>query len=178
MLLAFLLPAPPNPAGLQGACNSGKGAACDELGNRLQDGLGVRRDESRAVELFRKACKRKNQDGCADEARALALGVGQPPDPRSALPRLEKLCKAGRPRACGHLGDLFLRGLGAPQDATRAESLLTGACDQHYPRACANLVPVAYRKGDRDKAEQFANRACELGDAGGCAYLGDLYASS
>jgi TPR repeat protein len=177
MLLALLLLATIRND-LEKSCARGNPAACDDLGNRLQDGLGVRRDVARAAELFRKACRGKHEDGCADDARALALGEGQDAKPYAALPRLEMMCKAGRPRACGHLGDLFLRGLGGKDDTARAEPLLTGACDKRYARACANLVPVAYGRGERDRAEKFAQRACDLGDASGCAYLGDLYATS
>src|SRR2546430_15725284 len=36
------------------SCGAGKAAACEELGNRLQEGLGVRGGEGRAAQLFRK----------------------------------------------------------------------------------------------------------------------------
>jgi TPR repeat protein len=178
MVLAILLLAAASPAELEKSCNAGKPAACDELGNRLQDGVGVRRDEVRAAELFRKACKMKHQDGCADDARALALGEGQEANPRAALPRLEQLCKAGWLRACGHLGDIFSRGIGAPQDSTRAEGLLTTSCDKGVARACLTLAVAAFRGGSRGRAEDLALRGCELGDPAGCAYVGALYAST
>ena len=103
MTFALLIVAAISAADLEKSCNAGKAAACDELGGRLRDGFGVRRDQVRAAQLFRKACQGKDKDGCADDARALALGDGQDSDPRKALPRLEQLCKSGRARACGHL---------------------------------------------------------------------------
>jgi len=102
--LALVLLAAATPQTLEQDCAKGNAAACDELGSRLRDGLGVRRDEGRAAALFRKSCEGKNASGCADDARALALGEGQDADPRAALPRLEQLCKADSARACGYLG--------------------------------------------------------------------------
>src|SRR6266850_3294051 len=106
MILAVLLLAAVSPAALEKSCDAGDAAACDELGIRLRDGIGIRRDEARAADLFRKSCKGKDKGGCADDARALAMGEGQDADAHAALPRLEHLCKAGSGRACGHLGDL------------------------------------------------------------------------
>src|SRR5438067_11601012 len=141
MIVAFVILAAAGAVDLKHSCRAGKAAACDELGNRLEEGLGVRRDETRAAHLFRKACKEKNPDGGADDARALALREGQPADPRAALPRLETLCKQGRIRACAHRGDLFLLGVGAPLDATRAEVLLSWACDKGRVLAWSRLAP-------------------------------------
>lgn len=179
ILLIALLAATAPAAALEKSCNAGKIAACDELGARYSDGLGVKRDETRAGELFRKSCKAGNRDGCADDARALALGVGQPADPKAALPRLDKMCKEGQSRACGHLGEVFLRGLGGPQDAPLAEDLLAKACDKGFGRACSNLASAVYKAApQREQAKALSLRGCNLGDPAGCAYLGDLYASS
>jgi TPR repeat protein len=178
MIITMLLLAAVSPADLETSCNADGAAACDELGNRVHDGLAVPRNLVRAAELFRKACKGKNQDGCADAARALALGEGQQADPKAALPRLEQMCKSGHARACGHLGDLFSRGLGSPQDSTRADGLLAKACDAGVARACSNLASVLFTGGSREQAEDLAEKGCDLGDPAGCAYLGDLYARS
>src|SRR3989442_2395244 len=129
MIGAVVMLAAVSAVELERSCGAGKAAACEELGNRLQAGLGVRRDEARAAQLFRKACRAKNADGCADDARALALGEGQPADPRAALPRLENLCHQGRARACANLGDLFCCGLAQRQGSVRAERLLADACE-------------------------------------------------
>jgi uncharacterized protein len=179
MILLIALLAASTPAALEKSCKAGKIAACDELGGRYVDGLGVRRDETRAADLFRKACKAGNQDGCADDARALALGEGQPADANAAVKRLDKLCKDGRDRACGHLGEVLLRGLGKPQDAPLAEDLLAKACDKGFGRACSNLASAVYKAAaQRDQAEALSLRGCKLGDPAGCAYVGDLYALS
>jgi len=175
MILAILLLAAATPADLEKSCNAGKAKACDELGNLFHDGFGVHRDDTRAAQLFRKACKGKNSDGCADDARATALGEGQTANAKTALPRLEQMCTAGSARACGNLGDLFVRHLGSPQDATRVEALLSQACDKGFARACSNLASIAFHTGAKEHAEDLAQRACELGDPSGCAHLGDLY---
>src|SRR2546426_6785778 len=99
MIVAVVMLAAVSAVELERSCGAGKAAACEELGNRLQAGLGVRRDEGRAAQLFRKACRAKNADGRADDARALALGGGQPGGPRAGPPRLGKLCQQGRGRA-------------------------------------------------------------------------------
>jgi TPR repeat protein len=177
-MLALLALAAVTPVDLEKSCNASDATACFELGTRVHDGIGARRDLARAADLFRKACKGKHRDACADDARALALGEGQPANPRAAIPALEKMCKQGQARACGNLGDLFLRGLGGPQDSLRGEKLLEDACGKKVARACANLVTVAYRTGDAERAEQLAEQADDLGDPVGYGYLGDLYATS
>src|SRR3989442_9442583 len=101
MIVAVMMLAAVSAVELERSCGAGKAAACEELGNRLQEGLGVRRDEARAAQLFPKACRAQNADGCADDPRALALGGGQPADPPLAPPRLAKLCKQGRAPARG-----------------------------------------------------------------------------
>ncbi len=178
MIFAILLLAAATPADLEKSCDAGKAKACDELGNLFHDGFGVHRDDVRAAQLFRKACKGKNPDGCADDARASALGEGQTANEKAALPRLEQMCKAGSARACGNLGDLFGRHLGAPQDASRVEDLLSHACGKGVARACSNLASIAFHTGAKKRAEDLAQRACELGDPSGCAHLGDLYIST
>ena len=175
MIFAILLLAAATPADLEKSCDAGKAKACDELGNLFHDGFGVHRDDARAAELFRKACKGKSRDGCADDARASALGEGQTANAKAALPRLEQMCKAGNARACGNLGDLFVRHLGGPQDATRVEDLLSRACDKGVARACSNLASIAFHAGEKELAQDLAQRACELGDPAGCAHLGDLF---
>jgi TPR repeat protein len=177
IMFAVLLAAV-SPVDLENSCNAGNAADCLQLGVRIHDGIGVRRDPTRAADLFRKACKGKNQDGCADDAHALALGEGQSPNPRTAIPRLEKMCKQGHPRACGDLGDLFMRGMGGPQDTLRGEKLLEDACNKRDARACSNLATLAYRAGDAERAEQLAEEADELGNPVGYAHLGDLYAQT
>src|ERR1700737_5415446 len=94
MIFAILLVAAATPADLEKSCNAGKAKACDQLGNLFHDGFGVHRDDVRASQLFRKACKGKNSDGCADDARASALGEGQAANAKTALPPLEQMCKA------------------------------------------------------------------------------------
>ena len=175
IIFAMLLAAV-SPVDLERSCNAGNPADCLQLGTRVHDGIGVRRDPARAADLFRKACKGKSQDGCADDAYVLALGEGQSPNPRTAIPRLEKMCKQGQARACGNLGDLFMRGVGGPQDALRGEKLLEDACNKRDARACSNLTMLAYRAGDAERAEQLAEEADELGNPVGYAHLGDLYA--
>ena len=176
--LAIVLFAASAPQSVEQACVKGSAAACDELGTRLRDGLGIRRDEARAAELFRRSCEGKDRNGCADDARALALGDGVDANPRAALPRLEQMCKADNPRACGHLGEVFARGLGGPQDAIRSDGLLQGACDKGAARACVTLASLLLLQGKLERAEEMAQRGCDLGEPAGCAYLGDLFARS
>src|SRR2546426_8758053 len=109
MIVAVVMLAAVSAVELERSCGAGKSAACEELGNRLQAGLGVRRDEAPAAQLFRKAGMAENADGCADDARALALGEGAPAGPRAALPRPGKLFQHGRAPAPAHLRALFSR---------------------------------------------------------------------
>lgn len=46
------------------SCYSGSTAGCHNLGVLYQRGLGVNQDDSKAKELYKKACDGKLQEGC------------------------------------------------------------------------------------------------------------------
>src|SRR2546426_7823724 len=96
MIVAVVMLAAVSAVELERSCGAGKAAACEELGNRLQAGLGVRRDEGPAPPLFPQAWRAKKAGGCADGARAPALGGGEPAGARPEPPRPGKRWPHGR----------------------------------------------------------------------------------
>src|SRR2546421_626362 len=144
MIVEFVILAAAGALDLERACGAGKAAACDELGSRLEEGLGVRRDETRAAQLFRKACKEKNPDGCADDARARDLGD---------------------PSACSFLGDTYARS----NDMVRAILFFKRACDAGFAHGCAGQGYLLLESGaDPEKARRLLRTGCAGGDEKAC----------
>ena len=56
-------------------CNGGNFLACAVLGFMYDNGEGVRQDDSRALQLFGKACDLKDEDGCKNYAILKNRGV-------------------------------------------------------------------------------------------------------
>jgi TPR repeat protein len=169
------VPAGPTAAQLQRSCNKGKGADCDELGNRWRFGIGMSRSDARAADFFRKACAAKDPDGCADDAFAAGLGLGQKADAAGALARLGKQCKEGVARACGNLATLYSQGLGGPDDVKLAEPMWVDACKKGHLESCSNVSAAAFRDGDFGRFNKFGRAACDYGDPDGCASLAEFH---
>src|SRR5207302_11103 len=155
MIVAVVMLAAFSAVELERSCGAGKAAACEELGNRLQEGLGVRRDEARAAQLFRKACRAKSADGCADDARSLALHA----------------CDLGDPSGCSYLGDTYARS----NDTVRAILFFRRACEGGFAHGCAGQGYLLLNSGaDPKKARELLQAGCAGGDENACHAVRDL----
>jgi TPR repeat protein len=64
-------------AGCTAQCDAGDGAACSSLGGMYRTGgHGVARDETRAVELYRRACNLGSAKGCTNLREMYSDGRG------------------------------------------------------------------------------------------------------
>jgi uncharacterized protein len=174
VLFAILIAAIPTAGQLEKSCSAGKGAACDELGNRYRLSLGVKPSETKAADAYKAACRHKDPDGCADDAFAKAIGLGQARDP-AAAGKLETQCKAGVARACGRLGHLLVEGISVTENRERGETLMTDACKAGDLESCTNMSIISWQIGDFPRSEKFGHAACDNGDAEGCATIADFY---
>src|SRR5260370_17836918 len=85
------------PSALDKSCKAGKAAACRELADLSRLGRAVPQDDQRAAQLWKRACKLGDADGCADDALAAVLGTGQYAEPIPPLARLDKPFKPTHP---------------------------------------------------------------------------------
>jgi TPR repeat protein len=182
MLLALLtlLLSAPTPiqvtADLNKTCAKGNAAACDELGNRYRFGIGTKRSDARAADMFKRSCKGKDPAGCADDALMLGLGFGERANPEAAIARLDKQCKEGLNRACGNMALLALHVNGA--DGKKAQDMMADSCRKGDLESCTNVSVLSWQSGNRDKALKYGRAACDNGHADGCEQLGILYLAS
>src|SRR5439155_677257 len=108
-ILALLLLAVVSPVDLEKSCNAGNAGDCLQLGIRIHDGFGVRRDPALAA--------RASHAGDAERAEQLA----------------EEADDLGDPVGYAHLGDLYAR----TNDTVRAIVYFKHACDAGMAHGCA-----------------------------------------
>jgi TPR repeat protein len=152
---------------------------CASLGLLYQQGLGVTADDERAVQLFRLACDAGGAHGCTGLALAHLSGRGVEQDLGRARELLEQACQGGSLDGCGELARLHEQGPveagGAEPDLERAMALYELTCHGGVAGGCTAwgrlLLDGELPEADIRGALLF-ERACLLGDAEGCGYLG------
>lgn len=82
------------------ACKQGDMAACTNLGNKFERGLGVQADPSRAVPLYLRAYGLGSSYGSATLAALYENGKGVAQDRVRASELYSKACKGGNAAGC------------------------------------------------------------------------------
>ena len=91
-------------------------------------------------------------------------------DNKTAIKFFRKACSADLMTGCTHGGILLFRqGTHSSSQWKEAKKMFTKACDADHDRACYNLGTLSYKEGRQSKAIRFYHKACEMGNAGGCA---------
>jgi len=153
----------------------GKAAACEELGNRLQEGsaCGATRPAPRSCS----AGVQGEECGRLRRRRARARsGEGQPADRAWRSRAWKKLCKQGSARACANLGDLFCAAW-ARTGFRPPEPCWQHACEQGQRARRARGWRRSRSRRRLDRADQLACRL-RSGRPVRCSYLETTYARS
>jgi len=132
-----------HPKGIQNlefACNGGSGLGCWQLGEAYEEGLGVSKDEAKAVELQTRSCTYSFAAGCIALGNHLANGVGRPANPKLALKSYEVGCKLDAKSGCYALGFAYARGIGGEKDLKTARVHWARSCDAGHAEACRMLA--------------------------------------
>jgi TPR repeat protein len=161
-------------------CYRGVARACYLAGIALERGSGVKRDDERAVELYRRACDAKPKGvaaACTNLGYMHARGRGVPVDKAKAVVLYTRGCNGGNALGCSNLGALYELGQGGlKRDRVRARKLYAEACKAGYGVGCGNLGLIYFYgrgvKRDRRRAQGFYRKACRLGKASGCRRAG------
>jgi TPR repeat protein len=129
-------PADPTKAAayFERACAGGAPGSCAAYGWALEQGDGVAKDMSRAMQVYRKACGLDDAWSCTRVAVALAGQGGVQLAESSRL--LDKACELGSAPACAMLAVSTETGRGVARDPARARALYRKACDGGYAEAC------------------------------------------
>lgn len=158
---------------MEGACRAGAGAACRDLGLRIEHGRGLFEDPKKAYELFLLGDKAGDPTSSASAGVLIVTGkVDRPHDPEEAGRLLGKGCDAKLAWACFRLGTAWAGGsLGHP-DPAAALTAFTEACDLKDGIAClvASQMTAAGKgtAADPERAAALAKHACDLGVARAC----------
>jgi hypothetical protein len=119
---------PPTPAALQAACNQGNARACFDLGDRHERGIGVAKDEVRAVPFLARACDLKIGDACYRAGTLLDSASAAPDLPR-AFQLYRKGCDLNSANGCFSLGFAYRLGKGVARNEALGASLMDKGCD-------------------------------------------------
>jgi TPR repeat protein len=164
---------------LTAACNGGQASSCTILGWLYQGGLGVSRDESQAVVLFRKACDGGSMRGCSDLGSMHEYGRGVGKDEDEAVELYRKACNGSDPSGCENLGNMYASGKGIGQDDGKAAEFFQKSCAAGLAPGCTSIA-ISYVNGkgvakDSTQAIALFKKACDGGDFRGCFDLGSMY---
>jgi hypothetical protein len=156
-------------------CDLGDSRACNNYGDALAYGEGVKRDLERAAATFTKACRLGESIGCGNLGYCAEHGAGVPRDVVRARVLYRDACATGDPYACLHAKMLSAAYAGVPRDPAKALPYWVRRCAARDARACA-FVGIIYEDGpdglarDEAKSQQAMVRACELGDEHACEW--------
>jgi len=90
-------------------------------------------------------------------------GKGVKKDYKKAVELYNKACDGGLADGCNNLGRMYAHGKGVKMDMTRAMGYARRACDADSWIACGNFASVLEADGDRARAAQYYQKACEMG---------------
>ena len=174
--------APTSLADIIPAADRGEAAAQNALGLKYAaGGDGLPRDETKAVEWYRKAASQGYPAAETNLGDMYLFGRGGlDKNPLDALSWYLKAAQQQWPDAQYRLAYMYEAGLGTAKDVQRAAELYRSAADAGYPDA-ENVLGVLYATGsdglpkDDQQAVQWYRKAAEQGFAKAEKNLGDMY---
>jgi len=123
-------------------------AAMVLLGEIYAQGLGVGRDDAKAVQWYKAAAEKGNRDALFALAMFSFQGRAGPSNQTEAARFLEAAAKLGHAGAAYDLGLLYLQGQQFPQDFRRAGELFTAAAEAGNSEAQYALATM-YKEAPR-----------------------------
>jgi TPR repeat protein len=157
------------------ACERGDVFGCTDLlgsGGRLEPTL-----LEHALEHLKRDCDQKHPTACHELGILYERGLGVARADQRAASLYQRSCDLKSADGCKSLGLMYALGKGVDRDRDRAKTLCQGACAEQVSAACDHLSVFALEQGDTARALTFAQQACDLEDAHGCANLGGFYMS-
>ena len=149
------------------------------LGNMYNWGYGVEKDESQAVEWYRKAAEQGYSNAQNNLGNMYLNGKGIEQDYRKAVEWYRKAAEQGNAIAQINLGFMYQNGKGIEQDDRKAVEWYRKAAEQGYARAQTNLGLMYYDgkcvEQDYMMAQYWYKKAAEQGYARAQYNLGLMY---
>lgn len=154
------------------ACAGHEVSGCASYAERMQSGAGgVSVNPEGAVQMFSKACQQGSVRACHGVGLALLEGRGIHKQPAEARPYLEYACDYKFAPACDSLATLLDSGQ-AGTNLAEAVRLSDFSCEQGIAASCLRLSNY-YDRGfgvgrNSERADEFRQRACRLGEPSAC----------
>lgn len=128
------------------------GWVCSRLGWIYDHGLGVARDEERAMDLYLHACDSGTGSGCTDLGLLYnRRGVRGYTEAAEFYDRACERTHEPDVRGCYFLGLLYANGYGVDGDPRRAVQLAERACDEGLQQACEHLPTLRVLRAMHDR---------------------------
>jgi TPR repeat protein len=160
--------------------DKGNPAGIRELANLHYSGVGVQKDQKKALEMWKQSANQGDVEAMLRIGMEYHSGENLPLNQREAFKWFRKSAEEGQAQAMGILGAYYLNGWGIDsQDWEKGVKWLRKACELGDPNAQYNLG-VCYHHGmgigkDEDEAYKCFKNAAEHGDANAQTMLGYYY---
>lgn len=158
----------------QKVCADGGGEACFTLAVLYSLGVGVKKDESKFLELLQRSCSL----GFGASCNRIGVFHANRKDIPKAILFYQNACDLKDGRGCANLGATYDMP-GAVQDYAKAQNALLKACDlgdaEGYTYLAFMYANAHGVRLDDAKAAELYEKACDLGSMLGCRNLGIKY---
>ncbi len=123
------------------SCEAGAAMSCAASGDMALGGTdGATKDEARAYELFDRACKADDPNGCTSRGWLELNGKGTTKNPQAALASFSRACEGSTATVgCFGMGVILRGGHGITSDEDRAATFFKRGCDGGNRAACKAL---------------------------------------
>lgn len=148
--------------------------SCTNYGYNLSKGIGVKKDMTKAVEVYKRACSVKDPESisCSNIASAYMNGDGVAVNYSKSIEYAKLGCENNSGYSCGLLTYYSLFGIGTKLDYKEALSYGEKGCDLNDSSSC-NMLGLAYDEGkgvkqNYGKAKEYYGKGCDLGFQKAC----------
>jgi len=157
----------------------GQSNAMLNLGFLYEEGIGVARNFSKALEWYQKASDAGEGEAAMRVGRCYEIGIGTAADMGKAVAGFEKAAALGHVPALIRLAGVYLNGHGAPKDENRGFGLLSKAAEAGDGDAMFDMGQIALnglygRKAEAEKARAWFLKAAEAGHGGGALAIAGM----
>ncbi len=153
------------------SCSDENFQGCNDTGYMYEHGLGVAQSDTKANELYVKACN-GGWGGACFNIKALNAKMG--------MDKVISACDDGDKSACVKVVSMYMDEKSKKRNYLKASTILYGFCKTGNLYACADLGRIYARGGDGlgidyFKAFEFSNKACSGELSASCNDVGTLY---
>lgn len=168
-------------APLRKAAQAGDPSAQRELAKRFENGVGVKQNNQRAVEWYRKAVEQGHLDSMSDLGNLL-VRIGGRLNKEEAYQLYRAAAEEGNLRGIQNMGFSYSLGRGVPRDLEKARTYFETGVEKGFPLSFSALADLYFMgqgvERDRARAVALYRKGVELGCSRSMVNLGLVYQNS